>query len=166
MEDHPEESVRNNVFGTRTVGQAALRHGTDRFVLISTDKAVHPSSMMGATKEVAELVVQQLARQGRTPFITVRFGNVLRSRGSVIPLFERQIEGGGPVTVTHPGMVRYFMSISEAVRLVLRSGAIGQSGDHPRRGARPAPRRPPLRAPSGGLRLGVLRRRHEPPLPA
>ena len=129
MEDHPEESVTNNIFGTQTVGQAALRHEVSEFVLISSDKAVNPTSMMGATKKVAEMVLQELAHQGVTQFITVRFGNVLRSRGSVIPLFEKQIEAGGPVLVTHPEMKRYFMTIPEAVRLVLHSGAIGRSGD-------------------------------------
>jgi FlaA1/EpsC-like NDP-sugar epimerase len=130
MEDNPEESVWNNVFGTRTVAMAAQAHDVGRFVMISTDKAVNPSSMMGASKRVAELVLQQLAgKEGATAFVTVRFGNVLRSRGSVIPLFEKQIEAGGPVTVTHPEMVRYFMSIPEAVRLVLHSGAIGKRGD-------------------------------------
>ena len=129
MEDWPEEAVRNNVLGTRTVAQAALAHGVDRFVLISSDKAVHPSSVMGTTKKIAELILQQLAGRGVTKFITVRFGNVLRSRGSAVPKFERQIRAGGPVTVTHPDMTRYFMSIPEAVRLVLHSGAVGQSGD-------------------------------------
>jgi FlaA1/EpsC-like NDP-sugar epimerase len=130
MEDNPEESVRNNVFGTRNVGATAQRNGTARFVMISTDKAVNPTSVMGTTKRVAELVLRQLADgDGETVFTTVRFGNVLRSRGSVIPFFEKQIEAGGPVTVTHPEMTRYFMSIPEAVRLVLHSGAIGSNGD-------------------------------------
>ena len=130
MEEAPDESVRNNVFGTRTVARAALRHGAEKFVMISSDKAVHPSSVMGATKRVAEMVLQQMAGEGgTTEFVTVRFGNVLRSRGSVIPLFEKQIEAGGPVTVTHPEMTRFFMSIPEAVRLVLHAGVIGRSGD-------------------------------------
>jgi FlaA1/EpsC-like NDP-sugar epimerase len=130
MEDNPEESVWNNVFGTRTVAAAAQKHEVAKFVMISSDKAVNPTSVMGVTKRVAELVLQQLvATGGATAFITVRFGNVLRSRGSVIPLFEKQIEAGGPVTVTHPEMVRYFMSIPEAVRLVLHSGAMGRIGD-------------------------------------
>ena len=129
MEDNPEESVLNNIFGTRNVAEAAVRHGCDRFVMVSSDKAVNPTSVMGATKRVAELVLQGMASAGDTHFITVRFGNVLRSRGSVIPLFEKQIAAGGPVTVTHPEMKRYFMSIPEAVRLVLHSGAIGHSGD-------------------------------------
>jgi FlaA1/EpsC-like NDP-sugar epimerase len=130
MEDNPEESAWNNVFGTRNVGTAAQRHGTARFVMISSDKAVNPTSVMGTTKRIAELVLRQLADvDGETVFTTVRFGNVLRSRGSVIPFFEKQIEAGGPVTVTHPEMTRYFMSIPEAVRLVLHSGAIGNNGD-------------------------------------
>ena len=129
MEEAPDESVRNNVFGTQTVARMALKHGVAKFVLISSDKAVHPSSVMGATKRLAELVVQKLSGAGPTGFITVRFGNVLRSRGSVIPLFERQIKSGGPVTITHAEMTRYFMSIPEAVRLVLHAGAIGDSGD-------------------------------------
>ncbi|MCC7264046.1 MAG: polysaccharide biosynthesis protein [Candidatus Latescibacteria bacterium] len=129
MEDCPEEAVLNNVFGTQTVARAALKHMVERFVLISSDKAVNPSSVMGTTKKIAELILQQLAPQGSTQFITVRFGNVLRSRGSVMPLFEQQIRAGGPVTVTHPEMTRYFMSIPEAVRLVLHSGAIGKNGD-------------------------------------
>jgi FlaA1/EpsC-like NDP-sugar epimerase len=129
MEDCPEEAVRNNVFGTQAVASAALQHGTSRFVLISSDKAVHPSSVMGATKKIAELILHQMSTRGATQFITVRFGNVLRSRGSVVPLFERQIREGGPVTVTHSEMTRYFMSIPEAVRLVLHSGAVGSSGD-------------------------------------
>jgi FlaA1/EpsC-like NDP-sugar epimerase len=129
MEDCPEEAVRNNIFGTRTVAMAALRHGADRFVFISSDKAVYPSSVMGTAKKIAELLLQELATLETTQFITVRFGNVLRSRGSVVPLFEQQIRAGGPVTVTHPAMTRYFMSIPEAVRLVLHSGAVGKSGD-------------------------------------
>jgi FlaA1/EpsC-like NDP-sugar epimerase len=130
MEDNPEESVWNNIFGTHNVGSVAQRHGTAIFVMISSDKAVNPTSVMGVTKRVAELVLRQLADENRkTIFTTVRFGNVLRSRGSVIPFFEKQIETGGPVTVTHPEMSRYFMSIPEAVRLVLHSGAIGRNGD-------------------------------------
>jgi FlaA1/EpsC-like NDP-sugar epimerase len=129
MEDCPEEAIRNNILGTRIVAEAALLYQSGLFVLISSDKAVHPSSVMGTTKKVAELIVQQLADQGDVQFLTVRFGNVLRSRGSVVPLFERQIRDGGPVTVTHPEMTRYFMSIPEAVRLVLHSGAVGTSGD-------------------------------------
>jgi FlaA1/EpsC-like NDP-sugar epimerase len=129
MEDNPEESVLNNIFGTRNVAQVAARHGCERFVMVSSDKAVNPTSVMGATKRIAEMSLQGMADQGATKYITVRFGNVLRSRGSVIPVFEKQIAAGGPVTVTHPEMKRYFMSIPEAVRLVLHSGAIGNSGD-------------------------------------
>ena len=129
MEQSPEESVRNNIFGTQNIALAALRYQTSRFVLISTDKAVYPASIMGATKKLAELLLQQLAHKGATQFITVRFGNVLRSRGSVIPRFEKQIEAGGPLTVTHPDMTRYFMSIPEAVRLVLHSGIVASSSD-------------------------------------
>ncbi len=129
MEDAPEEAARNNVFGTLNLARLAQRYGVDRFVLISSDKAVYPSSIMGTTKKVAELVLQHLAPRGTTQFVTVRFGNVLRSRGSVVPFFEQQIRDGGPVTVTHPEMTRYFMSIPEAVRLVLHSGAVGTNGD-------------------------------------
>jgi FlaA1/EpsC-like NDP-sugar epimerase len=129
MEDSPEEAVRNNIFGTWAVAQAAVTYEADRFVLISSDKAVRASSVMGATKRIAELIAQHMAARGSTRFVSVRFGNVLRSRGSVVPLFERQIAEGGPVTVTHPDMTRYFMSIPEAVRLVLHSGAVGDSGD-------------------------------------
>ena len=129
MEDNPEESVLNNIFGTQNVAQTAVRHSCDRFLMVSSDKAVNPTSVMGATKRVAEIVLQGMAEKGGTHFITVRFGNVLRSRGSVIPKFEKQIAAGGPVTVTHPEMKRYFMSIPEAVRLVLHSGAVGDNGD-------------------------------------
>jgi len=129
MEENPEEAVRNNVFGTKTLALAAVEHNVERLIMISSDKAVCPSSVMGTTKRIAELIVQQLADQSTTQFVTVRFGNVLRSRGSVVPLFERQIREGGPVTVTHPEMTRYFMSIPEAVRLVMHSGAVGTSGD-------------------------------------
>lgn len=130
MEENPEESVLNNVFGTENVVRAAIRYECSKFVLISTDKAVYPSSVMGATKKLAELMLQKLGKDANgIDFVAVRFGNVLRSRGSVVPLFERQIKAGGPVTVTHPDMTRYFMSIPEAVRLVLHSGAIGHNED-------------------------------------
>ena len=124
MEANPAEAVKNNVTGTRIVAEAAARHGASRFVLISTDKAVRPSSVMGATKHVAELVVRDLEARSRTRFVTVRFGNVLGSNGSVLPRFLDQINAGGPVTVTHPEVRRFFMLIPEAVQLVLHAAAI------------------------------------------
>jgi FlaA1/EpsC-like NDP-sugar epimerase len=128
MEEAPEEAVKNNVFGTLNVARMADAFGARRFVLISTDKAVNPSSVMGATKRIAELVVRDLARSSRMKVTAVRFGNVLGSAGSVVPLFKEQIARGGPVTVTHPACTRYFMTIPEAVGLVLVAG-LGDYGE-------------------------------------
>ena len=129
MESNPQAAVRNNVFGTQVLVDVADRFSVERFVMISTDKAVRPTNVMGATKLIAEQYLHSVATHSKTRFITVRFGNVLNSAGSVVPTFRRQIEEGGPVTVTDPEMLRYFMTIPEAVQLVLQSGAVGEGGD-------------------------------------
>lgn len=130
MEKSPAEAVKNNVFGTLNTASAAARYGVEKFILISTDKAVNPTSVMGATKRICEMIVQSMnSAPGNTCFSCVRFGNVLESNGSVIPLFKKQIADGGPVTVTHPDVIRYFMTISEAVQLVLVTGAMAEGGE-------------------------------------
>ncbi len=129
MEENPQEALRNNVLGTWIVARAAQAAGVEKFVLVSTDKAVNPTSVMGASKRLAELLGQSLQRPGGTRFIAVRFGNVLGSSGSVVPRFQAQIEAGGPITVTHPEVIRYFMTIPEATQLVLQAGLMGEGGE-------------------------------------
>jgi len=129
VEINPAEGVQNNVLGTKVVADVADKYGADRFVLVSTDKAVNPANVMGATKRVAELYCQNLANRSRTKFITTRFGNVLGSAGSVVPLFEKQIKSGGPVTVTHKDITRFFMTIPEAVSLIMQAGTMGNGGE-------------------------------------
>ncbi|PKP11751.1 MAG: polysaccharide biosynthesis protein [Bacteroidetes bacterium HGW-Bacteroidetes-4] len=129
MENNPAEAIKTNVFGTRTVADLAVKYGAKRFVMVSTDKAVNPTNVMGASKRLAEIYIQSLNSKTNTAFITTRFGNVLGSNGSVIPRFRKQIEEGGPITVTHPQITRYFMTIPEACQLVLEAGAMGTGGE-------------------------------------
>ena len=136
MEDNPSESILNNVEGTRVVADLAVKYDTKKFVMISTDKAVNPTNVMGCSKRICEIYVQALDKvikenriKGRTQFVTTRFGNVLGSNGSVIPLFKEQIKHGGPVTVTHPNIIRFFMLIPEACKLVLEAGTMGKGGE-------------------------------------
>ena len=129
MERTPGKAVKNNVGGTYTLARCAMNAGVDTFVLVSTDKAVNPTSVMGATKRLAELMLQELDQGSNTRFVSVRFGNVLGSNASVVSIFKQQIANSGPVTVTHPDVQRYFMSVSEAAGLILQAGAVGRGGD-------------------------------------
>ena len=136
MEDNPSESIQNNVFGTRVIADLAVKYGTKKFVMVSTDKAVNPTNVMGCSKRICEIYVQSLNKaikegkiKGETRFVTTRFGNVLGSNGSVIPLFREQLKNGGPLTVTHPDIIRFFMLIPEACKLVLQAGTMGEGGE-------------------------------------
>lgn len=129
MEDSPNEAIKNNVFGTLNVAKAADQYGVKKFILISTDKAVNPTNIMGASKRLCEMIVQSFDKKSKTEFVAVRFGNVLGSNGSVIPLFKKQIQNGEPITITHPDIIRYFMTIPEAVSLVLQAGAYAHGGE-------------------------------------
>ncbi len=129
MEKNPDEAVKNNIFGTKNVAEISLKYGIDKFVNISTDKAVNPGSVMGATKRVCEMICQNLNQNNNTRFISVRFGNVLDSRGSIVPIFRERIEKGKPVEITHPEMKRYFMTIPEACLLVMQAGEMGGGGE-------------------------------------
>lgn len=129
MENNPTEAVQNNIYGTKVIADLAVKYGTKKFVMVSTDKAVNPTNVMGCSKRICEIYVQALNKESKTQFVTTRFGNVLGSNGSVIPLFQEQIRKGGPVTVTHPNIIRYFMLIPEACKLVLEAGIKGEGGE-------------------------------------
>jgi FlaA1/EpsC-like NDP-sugar epimerase len=129
MENNPSESILTNIFGTKNVADLAVEFGVQKFVMVSTDKAVNPTNVMGASKRIAEIYIQSLGKTAQTKFVTTRFGNVLGSNGSVIPRFKKQIEAGGPITITHPEITRFFMTIPEACKLVLEAGTMGSGGE-------------------------------------